>query len=163
MLKLFLCPVALISFVFGLAATGIMAQQNTPQTTDETAKKVDAYLSQWDKNDMPGVAVGVVKDGKLVYKRGLGMANLDYDVPNTTTTLFNVASVSKAFTAASVVLLSQQGKLSLDDDIRKYVPEIPQYADTITIRHLLHHTSGVREYQALVRFGGLGPDNAYDE
>src|SRR5215207_1122191 len=163
MLKLLLYLAALISVVLGPAAAAIMAQQNTPGPTDETAKKVDAYLSQWDKNDMPGVAIGVVKDGKLVYKRGLGMANLDYDVPNTTTTLFNVASVSKAFTAASVVLLSQQGKLSLDDDIRKYLPEIPQYAATITIRHLLHHISGIREYQALVRFAGLGTDNDYDE
>src|SRR5215204_2329501 len=163
MLKQFLKLIGLTSFVFGLTAAGIMGQQNTAQPTDEIAKKVDAYLSQWDKNDMPGVAVGVVKDGKLIYKRGLGMANLDYDVPNTTTTLFNVASVSKAFTAASVVLLSQQGKLSLDDDIRKYMPEIPQYADTITIRHLLHHTSGIREYQALVRFAGLATDSDYDE
>src|SRR5687768_62705 len=159
MLKQFLNLIALIS----LTAAGIMAQQNTAQPTDETAKKVDAYLAQWDKNDMPGVAVGVVKDGKLVYKRGLGMANLDYDVPNTTTTLFNVASVSKAFTAACIVLLSQQGKLSLDDDIRKYLPEMPQYADTITIRHLLHQTSGIREYQALIRFAGLPTDSDYDE
>src|SRR5688500_10694720 len=101
MLKQFLRLIALISFVFAITGTGIMAQQNTAQLTDETAKKVDAYLSQWDKSDMPGVAVGVVKDGKFVYKRALGMANLDHDVPNTTTTLFNVASVSKAFTAAS--------------------------------------------------------------
>src|SRR5688572_6602548 len=118
MLKRFLTLITLIS----ITATGIMAQQNS----DETSKKVDAYLSQWDKTDMPGVAVGVVKDGKLIYKRALGMANLDHDVPNTTTTRFNVASVSKAFTAACIVLLSQQGKLSLDDDIRKYIPEMPQ-------------------------------------
>jgi CubicO group peptidase (beta-lactamase class C family) len=159
MLKRFLYLIALVS----LTAAGIMAQQNTAPPIDETSKKVDAYLSQWDKNDMPGVAVGVVKDGKLVYKRGLGMANLDHDVPNTTTTLFNVASVSKAFTAACVVLLSQQGKLSLDDDIRKYIPEIPQYADTITIRQMLHHTSGIRDYGPLVRFAGLATDSDYDE
>jgi CubicO group peptidase (beta-lactamase class C family) len=155
MRKQFLLFITLIS----LTTTGIMAQQNT----DEFSKKVDAYLSQWDKNDMPGVAVGVIKDGKLVYKRALGMANLDHDVPNTTATLFNVASVSKAFTAACVVLLSQQGKLSLDDDIRKYIPEVPQYADTITIRHLLHHTSGIRDYGPLIRFAGLPTDSDYDE
>ncbi|HEX6126654.1 MAG TPA: serine hydrolase [Pyrinomonadaceae bacterium] len=149
---------ALILFFLGLITAPI-----TAQPTDETAKKVDAYLAQWDKNDMPGVAVSIVKDGKLVYKRGLGMANLDHDVPNSPTTLFNVASVSKAFTAASVVLLSQQGKLSLDDDIRKYVPELPQYSDTITIRHLLHHTSGIRDYGPLVRFAGLATDSDYDE
>lgn len=112
---------------------------------------------------MPGGAVGVVKDGKLVYKRAFGMANLDYDIPNTTSTLFNLASASKPFTAASVALLAQQGKLSLDDDIRKYVPEIPKYEAPITIRHLLHHTSGIREYQALILFGGLGTENAYSD
>lgn len=132
-------------------------------SNEEAAKKVDTFLSQWDKNDMPGCAVAAVKDGNLVYKRAFGLANLDYDVANTTTTRFNVASVSKAFTGASIALLAQQGKLSLDDDIRKYVPEMPQYNDTVTIRHLLHHTSGIREYTALVLFGGLGTDNAYND
>jgi CubicO group peptidase (beta-lactamase class C family) len=159
--------IAVILFVLGLTASDILGQQdvtaNTHPFDDELARKVDAFLSQWDKNDMPGCAVGVVKDGKLVYKRGFGMANLDYDVPNTPSTRFNLASVSKPFTAFSIALLAQQGKLSLDDDIRKYVPEIPKYDDTITIRHLIHHTSGIREYEALVRFGGLGTDNDYDD
>ncbi len=151
----------------GFTASDILGQQNmtaklTP-SDDESVKKVDAFLSQWDKNDMPGCAVGAVRDGRLVYKRAFGMANLDYDVPNTTSTLFNLASVSKPFTAASIALLAQQGKLSLDDDIRKYVPEIPKYDQTVTIRHLIHHTSGIREYQALVLFGGLGTDDAYND
>jgi CubicO group peptidase (beta-lactamase class C family) len=157
--------IAVILFMIGFTASDILGQQNVTANTrpsdDESAKKVDAFLSQWDKNDMPGCAVGVVRDGKLVYKRGFGMANLDYDVPNTSTTRFNLASVSKPFTAFSIALLAQQGKLSLDDDIRKYVPEIPKYGETVTIRHLIHHTSGIREYQALVMFGGLGTDNAY--
>ncbi len=149
----------------GFTATNILGQSDmtaklTP-SDDEAAKKVDAFLSQWDKNDMPGGAVGVVKDGKLVYKRGFGMANLDYDVPNTPTTLFNLASTSKPFTAASIAFLAQQGKLSLDDDIRKYVPEMPKYDETISIRHLIHHTSGIRDYQALVTFAGLETSNAY--
>jgi CubicO group peptidase (beta-lactamase class C family) len=151
----------------GFNATHIMGQQSMTAkplpSDDESAKKVDAFLSQWDKNDMPGCAVGAVRDGRLVYKRAFGMANLDYDVPNTTSTLFNLASSSKPFTAASIALLAQQGKLSLDDDIRKYLPEMPKYDDTITIRHLIHHTSGIREYQALVTFGGLGTDNAYSD
>jgi CubicO group peptidase (beta-lactamase class C family) len=157
--------IVVILFMVGFTAADILGQQNmtskTQPSDDESAKKVDAFLAQWDKNDMPGCAVGVVKDGKLVYKRGFGMANLDYDVPNTTSTLFNLASASKPFTAASIALLAQQGKLSLDDDIRKYVPELPKYADTITIRHLIHHTSGIRDYLALVFFSGLGNDNAY--
>jgi CubicO group peptidase (beta-lactamase class C family) len=149
------------------STAAVWAQQNmtakTQPSDDEAAKKADAFLAQWDKNDMPGCAVGAVKDGKLVYKRAFGMANLDYDVPNTTSTLFNLASASKPFTAASIALLAQQGKLSRDDDIRKYVPEIPDYGETITIRHLLHHTSGIREYQALVFFGGQSPDNALND
>ena len=151
----------------GFTAADILGQHSmtakTQPSDDESAKKVDAFLSQWDKNDMPGCSVGAVKDGRLVYKRAFGMANLDYDVPNTTLTLFNLASASKPFTAASIALLAQQGKLSLDDDIRKYVPEIPKYDEAITIRHLLHHTSGIREYQALVFFGGGSPDNALND
>lgn len=157
--------IVVILFMIGFTAGDILGQQNvaakTQPSDDELAKKVDAFLSQWDKNDMPGCAVGVVKDGRLVYKRGFGMANLDYDVPNTPSTRFNLASVSKPFTAFSIALLAQQGKLSLDDDIRKYVPEIPKYDETVTIRHLIHHTSGIREYEALVFFGGHGTDNAY--
>jgi CubicO group peptidase (beta-lactamase class C family) len=149
----------------GLTAVDILGQQNMitklSPSDEEEAQKVDAFLSQWDKKDMPGGAVGVVKDGKLVYKRAFGMANLDYDVPNTTSTRFNLASVSKPFTAMSIALLAQQGKLSLDDDIRKYIPEMPKYDDTITIRHLIHHTSGIRDYEGLIFFGGHGNDNAY--
>lgn len=100
---------------------------------------------------------------KLVYKRAFGMANLDYDVPNTALTRFNLASSSKPFTAMSIALLAEQGKLSLDDDIRKYLPEMPDYGKTVTIRHLLHHTSGIREYQGLVLFSGQGIDNAYSD
>jgi CubicO group peptidase (beta-lactamase class C family) len=159
--------IVVILFMVGFTATDILGQQNmaakTQPSDDESAKKVDAFLAQWDKNDMPGCGIGIVKDGKLVYKRSFGMANLDYDVPNTPLTLFNLASASKPFTAFSIALLAQQGKLSLDDDIRKYVPEMPKYDDTITIRHLLNHTSGIRDYQALVFFSALTPDNALND
>ena len=159
--------IAVVLLIAVFTATGIFGQQNmtgkAAPSDDESAKKAEAFLSQWDKNDMPGGSVGVIKDGKLIYKRAFGMASLDYDVPNTPATLFNVASASKPFTAMSIALLAQQGKLSLDDDIRKYLPEIPKYDETITIRHLLHHTSGIREYQALVFFSGLSPDNALSD
>jgi CubicO group peptidase (beta-lactamase class C family) len=149
----------------GLTATDILGQQNMTAkiqlSDEEAARKVDEFLAQWDKTEMPGGAVGVIKDGKLVYKRGFGMANLDYDVPNTPSTRFNLASVSKPFTAMSIALLAQQGKLSLDDDIRKYVPEMPKYDQTITIRHLIHHSSGIRDYETLIFFGGHGNENAY--
>jgi CubicO group peptidase (beta-lactamase class C family) len=141
----------------------IEAQMTRPVNDEESARKVDAFLSQWDKNDMPGCGVSAIKDGRPVYKRAFGLANLDYDVPNTTSTLFNLASASKPFTAMSIALLAQQGKLSLDDDIRKYLPEMPKYDETVTIRHLLYHTSGIREYQALFLFSGLGTENAYSD
>ena len=167
MRKTYLVFTTLILFIIGFTATDILGQQNmtanTQPSDDELTKKVHAFLAQWDKNDMPGCGVSAIKNGRLVYKRAFGMANLDYDVPNTTSTLFNLASSSKPFTAASVALLAQQGKLSLDDDIRKYVPELPKYDETITIRHLLYHTSGIREYQALILFGGLDAENALND
>jgi CubicO group peptidase (beta-lactamase class C family) len=151
---------AIILIMVGFGSAAVLGLDNR---LEESAKKVDEYLAQWDKNDMPGCAVGAVKDGVLVYKRGFGMANLDYDVPNTPTTRFTVASASKAFTGMSIALLAQQGKLSLDDEIQKYVPEIAKYEYPITIRHLLHHTSGIREYQALIMFAGLSTDSDYSE
>ncbi len=91
--------IAAFLLMVGFTTTNILGQPDMTAklapSDEEAAKKVDAFLSQWDKKDMPGGAVGVVKDGKLVYKRGFGMANLDYDVPNTPTTLFNLASTSK--------------------------------------------------------------------
>jgi CubicO group peptidase (beta-lactamase class C family) len=135
MLKRCLVLTTLILLTIGFNTADILGQQNTTPKTqlsdDEAAKKVDAFLSQWDKNDMPGCSVGVVKDGRFVYKLSFGMANLDYDVPNTPLTRFNLASVSKPFTAFSIALLAQQGKLSLDDDLRKYVPEMPKYDETV--------------------------------
>lgn len=159
--------IAAVLFIVGFTAADISGQQNMTAklspSDEEAAKKADAFLSQWDSNDMPGCSVGAVRDGKLVYKRAFGLANLDYDVPNTLSTRFNLASVSKQFTAASIALLAQQGKLSLDDPIHKYLPELQKYDETVTIRHLIHQTSGIREYQALVLFGGLGADNAYSD
>jgi len=158
---------AVYCLLIDLTAANTLSQQFTAAkdqpSLEESAKKADDFLSQWDKTDQPGCAVGVVKDGALVYKRGFGMANLDYDVPNTPTTRFIVASTSKAFTGMSIALLAQQGKLSFDDEIQKYIPEIPKYEYPITIRHLLHHTSGIREYEALVVFSGRGRDNDYSD
>jgi CubicO group peptidase (beta-lactamase class C family) len=83
---------------------------------------VDKVFEKWDKSDSPGCALGVYRDGQIIYKHGYGMANLNDDVAITPATVFHVASMSKQFTAASIVLLAQQGKLSLDDDVRKYIP-----------------------------------------
>ena len=120
---------------------------------DDTTK-VDKIFAQWNKPDSPGCALGVYKDGQIVYKRGYGMANLNDDIPITPATVFHVASMSKQFTAASILLLAQQGKLSLDDDVHKYIPELPNFGEPITLRHLLHHTSGIRDQWSLLGLAG---------
>jgi len=121
--------------------------------------KVDQLFAEWNKPNSPGAAIAVVKDDEIVYKHGYGAANLEYDIPITTTTIFDIASVSKQFAAFAIATLSYEEKLSLDDDIRIHLPDIPDFGNTITIRHLLHHTSGLRDWvQSLVIAGDLMDD-----
>jgi CubicO group peptidase (beta-lactamase class C family) len=124
-------------------------------TTHETLEaKVDQLFSEWNRSDSPGAAVAIVREGGVIYKRGYGTANLEYDIPITTRSIFDIASVSKQFAGFAIATLSHEGKLSLDDDIRTYLPDVPDFGNTITIRHLLHHTSGLRDWvQSLVIAG----------
>lgn len=138
---------ALVIALFSSAGT---AQTLTP----DMAKQVDKVFAKWDRTDSPGCALGVYRGGQLVYKHGYGMEDLNEDVHITPGTVFHVASMSKQFTAASIVLLAQQGKLSLDDDVRKYIPELPDFGQKITIRNLVHHTSGLRDQWALLQLAG---------
>jgi CubicO group peptidase (beta-lactamase class C family) len=117
-------------------------------------KAVDAVFADYDKPATPGCMVGVLRAGEIAYSRGYGRANLEHDVPFTTRTVFDIGSTSKQVVAAAIVLLAQDGKLSLDDDIRKHLPEMPDYGTPITIRHLLTHTSGLRDYINLMLLGG---------
>ena len=129
-------------------------------TTHETLEaKVDQLFAEWDQSDSPGAALAVTKDGEIVYKRGYGMANLEYDIPITTATIFDIASVSKQFAAFAIVSLSHEGKLALDDDIRVHLPDVPDFGNTITIRHLLHHTSGLRDWVQSLVIAGVGMDD----
>ncbi len=121
---------------------------------DVPVAEIDAVFAQWDRPDSPGAALAVVRDGEIVYSRGYGMANLEHGVPITPETVFYIGSTSKQFVAASIHLLAEAGKLSLDDNIREHVPEIPAYNQPITIRHLLHHTSGLRDYLTLWSLAG---------
>lgn len=116
--------------------------------------KVDAIFKTYARPDSPGCAVGVYRDGATIYARAYGMANLDHDVPLTPRSVFHVASVSKQFTAAAILLLAQDGKLSLDDDIRKHLPELADFGEPVTIRHLIHHTSGIRDQWTLLGLAG---------
>jgi CubicO group peptidase (beta-lactamase class C family) len=121
-------------------------------------------FAAWDKPGSPGGALAVVQDGKLVYQHGYGMANLEYGIAITPATIFDVASVSKQFTAFAVQLLAHERRLSLDDHVRKYLPELHDFGKTITIRHLLHHTSGLRDqWNLLFLAGWRNPDVITEE
>jgi CubicO group peptidase (beta-lactamase class C family) len=115
---------------------------------------IDAVFAAYAHEAAPGCAVGVYEGGQIVHARGFGSADLEHDVPITDSTVFDLGSVSKQLTAAAILLLAQDGKLSLDDDVRDYVPELPVYGKPITLRHLLHHTSGLRDYTALLAIDG---------
>jgi len=115
---------------------------------------VDAVFSRFDRAGSPGCALGILQDGSVAYARGYGLASVEHGVPIGPDTVFDIGSVSKQFTAMSVLLLERDGKLSLDDDIRKYLPEIPDYGRRISIRHLLTHTSGLRDYNDLLELDG---------
>lgn len=119
-----------------------------------TEAAVDALLAGKDGTAVPGCSVAAMKDGAIVYKRGFGMANLDYGIPNRPDTVFHVASISKQFTAAAIALLVLDGKLLLDDEVRRYLPELPDFGAPITLRQLIHHTSGLRDQWSLLEMSG---------
>ena len=139
-----------------IAAGSVCVAQQVAADAGLSAR-IDRVFAQWDRADSPGCAVGASRDGKTLYTHGYGSANLEYDVPITAGAIFESGSVAKQFTAAAIVLLAQDGKLSLNDDIRRYLPEVPNFGDTIRIRHLLTHTSGLRDQWELLGIEGRGP------
>jgi len=138
-------------FAFTLSAFHTTAQAQTTPSVAET--DVDAIFSKWSSTT-PGCAIGVSVDGSVVLEKAYGMADLEHDVPNTPDTIFEAGSVSKQFTAAAVLLLAQNGKLSLDDPVRQYIPELPDYDTPITIRQMLQHTSGLRDWGHVAAIAG---------
>ena len=122
---------------------------------NETTDKVDRLFAAWDKTTSPGAALAIVKDGRIVYERGYGMAKLEDGIVNAPDKVFDIGSVSKQFTAACVAMLVREGKIGLKDDIRKFIPEMPAYGTPVTVDHLLHHTSGLRDYNALLELAGF--------
>ena len=121
--------------------------------------QVDELFTIWDNEETPGAAVAIVQNGAIVYKKGYGMSNLEYDIPIVPSTIFHIASVSKQFTVFSILLLESEGKLKLDDDIRKYIPEVPDFGKTITLKHLASHTSGLRDQWNLLAMAGWRLDD----
>lgn len=126
---------------------------------DSITKKVDALFKRWDTPNSPGCVIGIVRNDSLIYAKGYGLANVEYGVPNTPETIYHMASVSKQFTAYAIVLLAKQGKLQLDDDIHKYLFWFPDLKEKITIRHLLNHTSGIRDQWQLLAIAGTRLDD----
>ncbi len=131
------------AFFFTVALSGAPA-------APELAAKIDRLFAKWDSKETPGVIVAIARDGETIFSRAYGMANLEHGIPLTPETVTESGSVAKQFTAAAVVLLAQRGKLSLDDSIRKHLPELPSpLMDAITVRMLLNHTSGIRDIHGL--------------
>ncbi len=130
-----------------------MAQSGAALSSAETAR-IDALFADYAKPDSPGCAIGVMRDGGMLYAKGYGMADLERNMPITPASVFDIGSTSKQFAAASILLLQSDGKLKLTDDVRKYVPELPDFGATITIDHLIHHTSGLRDYIGLQLLAG---------
>ncbi|HSU51767.1 MAG TPA: serine hydrolase domain-containing protein [Segetibacter sp.] len=133
------------------------------QLADSLSKKVDAIFDTYNKANSPGCALAILKDGKILYKKGYGISNLEYNIAINSSSVFHVASLSKQFTAAAIIRLSLEGKLNLNDDIRKYIPEVPDFGHTITLNHLLHHTSGLRDQWELQSFAGWRNDDLITE
>jgi CubicO group peptidase (beta-lactamase class C family) len=138
----------------------LLAYPSRAQTDSLLIQKIDSLFVQWNRPNHPGGAVGVMKEGNLLFSRAYGLASLEYLVPNSPGTIFNTGSVSKQFTAMGIVRLEEQGKLSFDDEIHKFLPELPDFGKPITIRHLLHHTSGLRSLHALFALAGWRDDDS---
>lgn len=125
--------------------------------------RVDELFAGWDKADSPGCSLAVIQNGEIIYKRGYGMADLERNVPLSPASVFDIGSMGKQFMAMVIAILARQGALSLADSIRKHIPEMPAYAQPVTIGHLIHHLSGLRDYTTLMYFAGMRFENFYYE
>jgi CubicO group peptidase (beta-lactamase class C family) len=130
---------------------------------DPRFSKVDSLFVEWDRPDLPGCALAVIQDGAIVYKQAYGMADLERNVPLSPASVFDLASTSKQFVAMCILLLAGEGRLTLDDSLRQHIPEMPPYAAGINLRHLIHHTSGIRDYLELMELCGQRFENDYYE
>ncbi len=138
----------LAAAAFAMLPAAVRAQEKTLE------QKLDDVFAPWNKSDAPGGVVGVVKDGMLIYARGFGLANMEHGVTMTEESVIDIGSISKQFTAMAILLLEEDGKLSLDDEPQQYIPELPRFEQKMTIRNLLTHTSGLRDYFTLFILAG---------
>lgn len=127
----------------------------------QETEKIDEILQTFEKPNAPGLSIGIIQNGKVIYSKGIGLSSIENNTKNNTETIFSVASVAKQFTASCIWVLVQEKKLSLEDDIRNYLPEMPNYGMPIKIKHLLNHTSGIRNYHAIMDLQGFNYDTEY--
>lgn len=136
--------------------------QNQPPINDQF-DAIDQLFREWDNDQSPGAAIGIIHNGQLIYSKAYGLANLEHNLSNTPNTAFNIASNSKQFTAACISILVLRGELDMTQTLDLFFPEFPDYAKKITIRHLLHHTSGLRDFSQITYLSGLRPDDYYND
>ena len=154
-------PIA-VAVVAALPGCAPAVDDAAPSTSDPAiVARVDAVFSDYAGASGPGCSLGVIRDGSLVHAAGYGTANLDHGIPNGPATIFRTGSVSKQFTAGAIALLAIRGELELDAPVQRYIPEFPDYPDPPTVRHLVHHTSGVRDYIVLMSLAGNRSEDYY--
>jgi CubicO group peptidase (beta-lactamase class C family) len=147
-------PLRALILLLALAGSALAQSPASARPGSDSAERVKALFAAYDHTDTAGCAVGVSVSGRQVLREAWGMADLEHHVALTPDTVFEAGSVSKQFTAAAILLLAEQGKLSLSDPVRKYFPELPDYGTPITIEHLLHHTSGLRDWGSVAQVAG---------
>ena len=140
--------------LLGMVETGYAGNSD-----EKSAAAVDEVFSDLTKPGSPGCALAVYRDGKILYAKGYGLANIEESVAINPQSVFDIGSTSKQFTAAAIILLEKQGKLAVNDDVRKFIPELPSYGQKITILQLLNHTSGLRDYLSLMELAGINTDS----
>ncbi len=148
---------------YAAAAQAAAGEATGDASPGAEAVRVDSVFADVDGTREPGCAVGVRREGRVVLARGYGMANLEHGIPIGPSTVFRIGSVSKQFTAAAVLLAARDGELSLDDPVRRWLPELPERDPPATVRHLLHHTSGIRDYLGLMALSGKRERDYYTD
>ena len=147
----------LFSIAFLLSSVG--SDTAAFRAQDSLEERVDKLFSFLNETDSPGIAVLAVRDGKVLLRKGYGLANLEHRVPITPETVFDIASISKQFCGMAISMLIEQRKIALEDDVRKYIPELPDFGQTITIDHLVHHISGIRDWGGTLGLAGWRMDD----
>ena len=150
------CPIIQCLFIFAFVgqSTMLYAQKDKNALHTNVTSRIREVFEPWNSTKTPGAAIAIIKDGIVIFEEAYGSANLEFGVQNTPETLFNIASNSKQFTAYAMLHLAQEGKISLEDDIRKYIPEITDFGETIKVKNLAQHTHGIRGITYLLGMAG---------